>query len=189
MGDAARPTTLPCSPPSGHHGSSLRQTHCGPNNNCYDGTSYDTSRDYGSSPRGERAQSSPEAFNINAYPSSGGGGQEYQRSGYEQISMPPHVHHQHQLQQSHEHHQTPEHLRTVPKIEPPPTPPSNSDDPPGVVCAGCGLRISDRFYLLAVDRRWHAACLQCSHCRQGLDNEFTCFSKDGNIYCKKDYYR
>ncbi|XP_012269049.2 protein apterous-like isoform X2 [Athalia rosae] len=225
MGDAARPTTLPCSPPSvHHHGSShhatttsLHQTHCGPNNNCYDGTSYnnESSREYASSPRGERTQqSSPEGFRINAYPSSagcggGGGGQDYHRSGYEHqtnISMAPHAvhHHQHQLQhnQSHDHHhhhhhhhihQTPEHLRTVPKLEPPsPTPPSHSEDPtpPGIVlCAGCGLRISDRFYLQAVDRRWHAACLQCSHCRQGLDGEVTCFSKDGNIYCKKDYHR
>ncbi|XP_034232633.1 LIM/homeobox protein Lhx9-like [Thrips palmi] len=56
-------------------------------------------------------------------------------------------------------------------------------------CAGCGQRISDRFYLLAVDRRWHAACLQCCSCRHALDGEVTCFSRDGNIYCKKDYYR
>lgn len=56
-------------------------------------------------------------------------------------------------------------------------------------CAGCGQRIADRFYLLAVDRRWHAACLQCCACRHALDGEVTCFSRDGNIYCKKDYYR
>lgn len=53
MGDAARPTTLPCSPPAAHlHGSHhtpLHQTHCGTNNNCYDGstTPYE-SRDYDS---------------------------------------------------------------------------------------------------------------------------------------------
>lgn len=53
MGDAARPTTLPCSPPAAHHHGShhtpLHQTHCGTNNNCYDGstTPYD-SRDYDS---------------------------------------------------------------------------------------------------------------------------------------------
>ncbi|XP_046604908.1 protein apterous-like isoform X1 [Neodiprion virginianus] len=211
MGDAARPTTLPCSPPSGHHhGSShqttttptttttsLHQTHCGANNNCYDGTSYEPSREYGSSPRGERTQQpSPEAFRINAYTSSTGHGpcQEY-RTAYDHqgnVAMPPHAlhhHHHHHHHQHHLHHQASEHLRTVPKIEPPPTPPSHSDDAPAVICAGCGLRISDRFYLQAVDRRWHAACLQCSHCRQGLDGEVTCFSKDGNIYCKKDYYR
>nr|CAD7426667.1 unnamed protein product [Timema monikensis] len=78
-----------------------------------------------------------------------------------------------------------------PKIEQcpatPPSPPAATDD--AVVCAGCGQRISDRFYLLAVDRRWHAACLQCCQCRQTLDGEVTCFSRDGNIYCKKDYHR
>ncbi|KRT86261.1 LIM domain containing protein, partial [Oryctes borbonicus] len=81
----------------------------------------------------------------------------------------------------------------IPKLEPlqpprtPPTPPTNADEA-AAVCAGCGLRIADRFYLQAVDRRWHAACLQCCQCRNTLDGEITCFSKDGNIYCKKDYY-
>ncbi|KAL1117071.1 hypothetical protein AAG570_004399 [Ranatra chinensis] len=58
-----------------------------------------------------------------------------------------------------------------------------------VVCAGCNARITDRFYLFAVDRRWHASCLQCSQCRLPLDGEVTCFARDGSIYCKKDYYR
>jgi hypothetical protein len=58
-----------------------------------------------------------------------------------------------------------------------------------VTCAGCGSQICDRFYLLAVDRKWHVTCLQCSQCRQALDREVTCFARDGNIYCKKDYYR
>ncbi|GLV32111.1 apterous [Carabus blaptoides fortunei] len=81
----------------------------------------------------------------------------------------------------------------IPKLEPlqrtgtPPTPPATSDEV--AVCAGCGHRIADRFYLQAVDRRWHAACLQCCQCRNTLDGEITCFSRDGNIYCKKDYYR
>lgn len=58
-----------------------------------------------------------------------------------------------------------------------------------VVCAGCQLRITDRFYLYAVDRRWHASCLQCSQCRAPLDGQVTCFARDGSIFCKKDYYR
>ncbi|CAG9558526.1 unnamed protein product [Danaus chrysippus] len=56
-------------------------------------------------------------------------------------------------------------------------------------CAGCGGRIQDRYYLLAVDRQWHGACLRCCECRLPLDSELTCFSRDGNIYCKDDYYR
>ncbi|XP_066996698.1 LIM/homeobox protein Lhx9 [Anabrus simplex] len=76
-----------------------------------------------------------------------------------------------------------------PKLEhgSPSTPPASGDD--AVVCAGCGRRITDRYYLLAVDRRWHAACLQCCQCHQALDGEVTCFARDGNIYCKEDYYR
>ncbi|KAJ8922154.1 hypothetical protein NQ315_004089 [Exocentrus adspersus] len=83
----------------------------------------------------------------------------------------------------------------IPKLEPlqpgsPATPPGSCvDENGGAVCAGCGLRINDRFYLQAVDRRWHAACLQCCQCRNTLEGDITCFSRNGNIYCKKDYYR
>ncbi|KAK6629388.1 hypothetical protein RUM43_003205 [Polyplax serrata] len=69
----------------------------------------------------------------------------------------------------------------------PPTPLSTSEE--STECAGCGRRISDRFYLSAVDRKWHAACLQCCQCHAALDGEITCFTRHGNIYCKKDYYR
>lgn len=82
----------------------------------------------------------------------------------------------------------------IPKLEPlqhpnsPPSPPL--EEPPGwAICAGCGHKITERFYLQAVDRRWHTACLQCCQCRRTLDGDITCFSRDGNIYCKKDYYR
>ncbi|XP_064458671.1 LIM/homeobox protein Lhx9-like [Ornithodoros turicata] len=57
------------------------------------------------------------------------------------------------------------------------------------MCAGCGSHIVDRFYLLAVERQWHTKCLRCCHCKQQLDSELTCFARDGNIYCKEDYYR
>lgn len=57
------------------------------------------------------------------------------------------------------------------------------------ICAGCGGKIVDRFYLLAVDRQWHSACLKCSECKLPLDSELTCFARDGVIYCKEDYYR
>ncbi|KAJ7986234.1 hypothetical protein DPEC_G00337840 [Dallia pectoralis] len=57
------------------------------------------------------------------------------------------------------------------------------------VCAGCGGQISDRYYLLAVDKQWHLRCLKCCECKQHLESELTCFAKDGSIYCKEDYYR
>ncbi|CAG2170298.1 unnamed protein product [Oppiella nova] len=56
-------------------------------------------------------------------------------------------------------------------------------------CAGCGSFIMDRYYLSAVDRQWHVQCLKCSQCKIALDSELTCFSRDGHIYCKEDYYR
>ncbi|XP_056440958.1 LIM/homeobox protein Lhx2b isoform X3 [Gadus chalcogrammus] len=57
------------------------------------------------------------------------------------------------------------------------------------LCAGCGRRIADRYYLLAVDKQWHMRCLKCCECKLHLESELTCFSKDGSIYCKEDYYR
>ena len=56
-------------------------------------------------------------------------------------------------------------------------------------CAGCGTLIMDRYYLSAVDRQWHIHCLKCSQCKIALDSELTCFSREGHIYCKEDYYR
>ncbi|XP_037046639.1 protein apterous-like isoform X1 [Bradysia coprophila] len=56
-------------------------------------------------------------------------------------------------------------------------------------CAGCGRLIQDRFFLQAVEKRWHVGCLRCCVCSQLLESETSCFSRDGNIYCKSDYYR
>lgn len=56
-------------------------------------------------------------------------------------------------------------------------------------CAGCGQTILDRYYLLAVDRKWHGNCLKCSVCLISLDAERSCFSRDGQIFCKEDYYK
>ncbi|XP_052564191.1 protein apterous isoform X1 [Culex pipiens pallens] len=80
------------------------------------------------------------------------------------------------------------------KSEPPggpSSPESSSELPPSGLdeCAGCDMPIQDRFYLSAVERKWHATCLQCCVCRQTLEGANSCFSRDGNIYCKTDYYR
>lgn len=58
-----------------------------------------------------------------------------------------------------------------------------------VECAGCGLIIMDRYYLSAVDQHWHVNCLKCSQCKVNLQGEPSCFSRDGLIFCKSDYYR
>ncbi|XP_029115178.1 LIM/homeobox protein Lhx2 isoform X2 [Scleropages formosus] len=67
--------------------------------------------------------------------------------------------------------------------------PSISSGERVALCAGCGGKISDRYYLLAVDKQWHMRCLTCCECKLNLESELTCFSKDGSIYCKEDYYR
>ena len=56
-------------------------------------------------------------------------------------------------------------------------------------CAGCGDRLQDRYYLQAVDKQWHVNCLTCCDCHFRLDSELTCFVREGQIYCKEDYYR
>nr|XP_021149747.1 LIM/homeobox protein Lhx9 isoform X4 [Columba livia] len=66
-------------------------------------------------------------------------------------------------------------------------PPMSPEKP--ALCAGCGGKISDRYYLLAVDKQWHLRCLKCCECKLALESELTCFAKDGSIYCKEDYYR
>ncbi|XP_031431331.1 LIM/homeobox protein Lhx9 isoform X2 [Clupea harengus] len=68
------------------------------------------------------------------------------------------------------------------------TMPSMNPEKPAL-CAGCGGKISDRYYLMAVDKQWHLRCLKCCECKLALESELTCFAKDGSIYCKEDYYR
>ncbi|EDS33738.1 lim homeobox protein [Culex quinquefasciatus] len=56
-------------------------------------------------------------------------------------------------------------------------------------CAGCGIPIRDRYYLLVADRAWHNQCLRCCKCLANLETELSCYAREGNIYCKDDYYR
>lgn len=58
------------------------------------------------------------------------------------------------------------------------------------MCMGCGSQIHDQYILrVAPDLEWHAACLKCTECHQFLDENCTCFVKDGKTYCKRDYVR
>ncbi|XP_017876305.1 LIM/homeobox protein Lhx9-like [Ceratina calcarata] len=66
---------------------------------------------------------------------------------------------------------------------------NNNNNDGGLGCGGCGREIAERWYLRAADRAWHCGCLRCCHCRVPLAAELTCFARDGNIYCKEDYYR
>lgn len=58
------------------------------------------------------------------------------------------------------------------------------------MCVGCGSEITDQYVLrVAPDLEWHAACLKCADCHQTLDENCTCFVRDGKTYCKHDYHR
>ena len=57
-------------------------------------------------------------------------------------------------------------------------------------CVGCGGQIHDQFILrVAPNLEWHAACLKCCECQMFLDENHTCFVREGKTYCKKDYVR
>eukprot|EP00064_Thunnus_orientalis_P014906 superscaffoldBa00002670_g14953 len=56
-----------------------------------------------------------------------------------------------------------------------------------VHCAGCERPILDRFLLNVLDRAWHAKCVQCCDCNCNLTEK--CFSRDGKLYCKTDFFR
>ncbi|KAF6036025.1 LHX9 [Bugula neritina] len=55
-------------------------------------------------------------------------------------------------------------------------------------CAGCGEDISEKYFLFALDRKWHDSCLKCYICSKLLETEGSCYVKDSRIYCKKDYF-
>ncbi|KAL1513074.1 hypothetical protein ABEB36_002548 [Hypothenemus hampei] len=57
-------------------------------------------------------------------------------------------------------------------------------------CVGCGGQIHDQYILrVAPDLEWHAACLKCQECHMFLDENCTCFVRDGKTYCKRDYVK
>ncbi|XP_046445963.1 protein apterous-like [Daphnia pulex] len=66
---------------------------------------------------------------------------------------------------------------------------SNNNTTAAVICAGCGFKIVDRYYLVAVDKAWHSECLRCDECRRPLDTALSCFARQSRIYCREDYNR
>ena len=54
-------------------------------------------------------------------------------------------------------------------------------------CYGCGKPILERFLLTVLDKHWHVDCVRCHHCQERLDQK--CFFRDGNIFCREDFYR
>ncbi|VDP54521.1 unnamed protein product [Soboliphyme baturini] len=56
-----------------------------------------------------------------------------------------------------------------------------------VRCAGCDQPIYDRYLSHVMDKTWHASCLICWVCKSPLNDK--CYTRDGNIYCKSDFYK
>lgn len=65
----------------------------------------------------------------------------------------------------------------------------HNDPCKAIRCGGCGNLIEERFYLQTVGRNWHCYCLRCAHCSVQLESESSCFLRNGQIYCKDDYYK
>ncbi len=57
------------------------------------------------------------------------------------------------------------------------------------ICFGCGTFINEPYYLMIINHSWHLSCLKCFDCGILLEQEKTCFTKNGQIFCKDDYLR
>ena len=58
------------------------------------------------------------------------------------------------------------------------------------VCSGCHQALADALEpILHVDAEhyWHAACLKCAKCGDGMAAATTCMMKHGAVYCKQCY--
>ena len=56
-----------------------------------------------------------------------------------------------------------------------------------MVCTHCEKPILDKYVLTVLEKPWHPNCVRCTECGAFLNEK--CFSRDGKIYCKEDFYR
>ena len=101
-----------------------------------------------------------------------------------------HLHHHPALQQH--HHSSSAVAAAAVSVGPGPGPvrASASVSGSGSLCVGCGSPIQDQYILrVAPDLEWHASCLKCVECGVFLDENCTCFVRDGKTFCRRDYVR
>ncbi|XP_031561857.1 LIM/homeobox protein Lhx4-like [Actinia tenebrosa] len=58
---------------------------------------------------------------------------------------------------------------------------------PEKICNGCKMEIASKFVMKVGDYFWHQECMACSDCAEHLEQK--CFSRDGMVFCSKDFYR
>jgi hypothetical protein len=54
-------------------------------------------------------------------------------------------------------------------------------------CSTCSLPICEQLVLKVNEKYFHGACLNCSECQMKLAEK--CFARDGNVYCKEDFFK
>lgn len=62
-----------------------------------------------------------------------------------------------------------------------------TDDMKVAACAGCDRPIVDRYLCSVLDRSWHAKCVLCCECKCTLQEK--CFSREGKLYCRNDFFK
>ena len=55
------------------------------------------------------------------------------------------------------------------------------------VCAACHEPIQDQWIYEVSDRFWHGHCIRCVDCGHLLTDK--CYTRDGKLYCQRDFYR
>ena len=55
------------------------------------------------------------------------------------------------------------------------------------ICFTCCDVITDQYFLRAGQHVWHEECLRCLVCQASLDSHTSCFVKDDNIFCRRDF--
>lgn len=54
-------------------------------------------------------------------------------------------------------------------------------------CASCQQSIEDKYIFNLMNMYWHEECLTCSQCCALLNQ--SCFFKNGQLFCKDDYFK
>ncbi|CAF2390125.1 unnamed protein product [Rotaria sp. Silwood2] len=54
-------------------------------------------------------------------------------------------------------------------------------------CSVCSLPICDQFIFKVNEYHFHSLCLNCSECHIKLLDK--CYARDGNVYCKEDFFK